>query len=128
MKILTDANIFLAVMMHEPEKKSIIEKTKDCELLSPIILPYEIGNALSAMLKKKRIEALIVSDLFVIYNSIPVRLVPVEIEKALQIAIEYNIYAYDAYYLEVSKRLKLPIFSLDDRLNKVAEKLSLKIF
>lgn len=127
MNILIDANIFLAVIMNEPEKKAIIRATRESELISPEILPYEIGNALTAMIKRKRINSKNVADLFSIYNSIPIRLVSVEIEKALEIAVEYNIYAYDAYYLEVAKRLKLKILTLDAKMKKVANDLSLNI-
>ena len=56
MKILVDATIFLAVIMDKPEKPKIIEQTKGCDILSPYILPYEIGNALIAMLKRRRID------------------------------------------------------------------------
>jgi hypothetical protein len=45
MKLIVDANIFLAVVLNEPEKDRIIEKTLGIELISPVILPYEIGNA-----------------------------------------------------------------------------------
>lgn len=125
MKILVDANIFLAVVMEEPEKATIINATSDAELISPEVLPYEIGNALSAMVKRDSVKPNLVSQLFSIYSSIPVRLVSVDIEKALQIAIEFKIYAYDAYYLECAKRLRIPILSLDTKLNQVADDLSI---
>lgn len=126
MKILTDANIFLAVVLEEPEKSSIINATNDAELISPEILPYEIGNALSAMVKRKSVQTEIISQIFSLYRFIPVRLVTVDIEKALEIAVEYNIYAYDAYYLECAKRLRTPLFSLDSKLNDVADNLSIR--
>jgi predicted nucleic acid-binding protein len=125
MKVLVDANIFLAVVMEEPEKTSIINATSDAELISPEVLPYEIGNALSAMVKRNSVKPNLISQLFSVYSSIPVRLVSVDIEKALQIAIEYKIYAYDAYFLECAKRLRIPIFSLDTKLNQVADDLSI---
>ena len=49
--IVADANVYLAVILNEPEKKSIIENTRGVTLISPEVLPYEIGNALTAMLK-----------------------------------------------------------------------------
>lgn len=55
MKIIADTNIFLAVALNEPEKKDIIRFTAGSDILSPEVLPYEIGNALSAMVKRKRI-------------------------------------------------------------------------
>ena len=51
--IVADANIYLAVILNEPEKQVIIENPGGIELISPEVLPYEIGNALTAMLKRK---------------------------------------------------------------------------
>ena len=55
MKIVADTNIFLAVALNEPEKKEIIALTVGHELIAPEILPFEIGNALSALVKRKRL-------------------------------------------------------------------------
>jgi predicted nucleic acid-binding protein len=33
--------------------------------------------------------------------------------KALKLSCKYNIYAYDAYYLETAYRLKMPLLTLD---------------
>ncbi len=55
MKIIADTNTFLAVVLYEPERDSIIKLTVGHELIAPEVLPFEIGNALSAMLKRKKI-------------------------------------------------------------------------
>jgi len=103
MSVLVDANIYLAVILDGPEKKRIIELTQNSELVSPLVLPYEIGNALSAMFKRDRLTKVQILNCFNIYNTIPVRLVDVDIKVALQMASDFNIYAYDAYYLEIAK-------------------------
>jgi predicted nucleic acid-binding protein len=126
MNYLVDANIYLAVIMNEPEKAGIIRLTENSDLVSPEILPYEIGNAFSAMAKRGSIEKKQVEICYAIFKKIPVRLASVEIGKALQIAVEYNIYAYDAYYLETAKRLNLPILTLDKKMKDIANKM--KIF
>ena len=120
MTILVDANIYLAVILNEPEKNKIVNLTQNLELVSPLVLPYEIGNALSAMVKRDRLTKAQILECFDIYNKIPVRLVDVDIEVALQIASDYNIYAYDAYYLEIARRFKLNLLSLDKRMLSVA--------
>ncbi len=55
MDIVADTSIFLAVALNEPEKNGIIQLTTDASITAPEILPYEIGNALSAMLKRKKL-------------------------------------------------------------------------
>jgi predicted nucleic acid-binding protein len=127
MKILVDVNIFLAVILNEPEKKHIIELTNNFELISPEILPYELGNALSAMLKRNRLNKDQILTSYKIFEKIPVRLVSVEIEKALSIAAEYNIYAYDAYYLEAATRLNLGILTLDQKMRDIASELNISL-
>jgi predicted nucleic acid-binding protein len=44
---------------------------------------------------------------------LPLRLVKIDMKKALKLSCKYNIYAYDAYYLETAYRLKLPLLTLD---------------
>jgi len=83
MGVLVDANIYLAVILDEPEKESIIDLTQNSELIFPIVLPYEIGNALSAMFKWDRLTKLQIIECFNIYNKFPVRLVDVDIEVAI---------------------------------------------
>jgi predicted nucleic acid-binding protein len=127
MSVLVDANIYLAVILDEPEKKRIVELTQNSELVSPLVLPYEIGNALSAMFKRDRLTKVQVVNCFDIYNTIPVRLVDVDIKVALQIASDFSIYAYDAYYLEIAKRFKFTLLSLDKKMMSVALEMGIHV-
>jgi predicted nucleic acid-binding protein len=61
------------------------------------------------------------------YKAIPLKLVEVDIEKALRIACKYNIYAYDAYYLETAMRLKLPLLTFDGNMKQIGKDLKLDI-
>ena len=127
MDIVIDASALMPVLINEPEKSQIIQLTKNRTLLAPAILPYEIGNALTRLKKRKIIndkEALMAySD----FKKIPLRLLDVEIEKAILIACQYSIYAYDAYYLETAGRLHLPLLTLDGSMKKVALDLKLRV-
>jgi len=126
-KVVVDANIFLSVILNETEKQKIIELTLDCEIISPSVLPFEIGNALSAMNKQKNLSEKEVLECFAIFNKIPVRLIEIDIKSALEIAIKNNIYAYDAYYLEIAKRLKIAMLTLDNKMIEVAKQMKISI-
>jgi len=126
MKTISDTNIFLAVALEEESKPRIIEITDGCSLYAPEILYYEIGNALSAMVKRRQIEAGDVQAIYSITQQIPVNLAKVSIPKALEIAIEHNIYAYDAYFLEVAQTLSSPLLTLDARLKAVAQTMGIE--
>ncbi len=127
MNIVSDTNIFLAVALDEPEKDRIIEVTSGADAVAPEILPYEIGNALSAMLKRKQItgtEALAAQKSA---NRIPVRLITIDIQQSLKLAIEFSIYAYDAYFLQCAMSLSSPLITLDNRMKKVAAELNIEV-
>jgi len=127
MNLVSDTNIFLAVALDEPEKANIIQLTAKANAISPEILPYEVGNALSAMVKRNRLtkeEGLLAFDEI---KSIPVRLVPINIQHALKLALEYNIYAYDAYFLQCAKQFSYPLITLDKKMKQVAYDLKIEV-
>lgn len=127
MEIVSDASAFLSVVLNESDRKWVIDKTSGFALISPEILPYEIANALTAMKKKGRLTERETLRAFNISQRIPVRLVPVRIYDALKVAIKFNIYAYDAYYMQCCLEANLPLISLDNRMCEVAKSLSIKV-
>jgi predicted nucleic acid-binding protein len=126
-KVIADTNIFLAVVLNEPEKSNIIELTSGFELLAPEILPFEIGNAISAMMKKRIITAEEANLIWDASRQISVELSTVDIKEALNIAIEHNIYAYDAYFLQCAVNNKCPLITLDRKMKEIGKSLKIKI-
>ncbi|WP_459922916.1 type II toxin-antitoxin system VapC family toxin, partial [Desulfatiferula olefinivorans] len=127
MKIVADTNTFLAVTLHEPQRDDIIRLTLGHELIAPDVLPFEMGNALSAMVKRRKLTPDDALGIWDATRQIPVDLRPVDIRKALEIASEYNIYAYDAYFLVCAISLKCPLITLDRRMSEVAQNLGVRI-
>ncbi|HDY83264.1 MAG: VapC toxin family PIN domain ribonuclease [Gammaproteobacteria bacterium] len=127
MNIISDTNIFLAVVLNEPEKDTIVELTANANAVSPEILPYEIGNALTAMVKRRRLTRSDALSALAMANSISVRLVSVDIQKALAIALEHNIYAYDAYFLQCARKLSCPLLTLDKSMREIAHTLNIDV-
>lgn len=127
MYVVSDTNIFLAVALDEPEKAEIVRLTADVEAVSPEILPYEIGNALTAMIKRKQLTHDEALSTYKATSQIPVRLFPVDIQEALELALAYDIYAYDAYFLQCAKALSCPLITLDTRMKQVANDLNIDI-
>jgi predicted nucleic acid-binding protein len=127
MEIVSDASAFLAVVLNEFDREWVIEKTSGVAIVSPEVLPYEIGNALIAVMKKGRLNQQEILQAFDISQRISVMLIPVKISEALKIAVRFNLYAYDAYYLQCCIENRLPLISLDDRMCDVARNLNIKI-
>ena len=127
MDLVVDANIFLAIALNEPEKNQIIQLTAGSRLVAPEILLYEIGNALSAMMKRQRLTYQQATKAFSIIELIPVVLEKADIIQALKISHRYNSYAYDAYYLEVAQRLRIPLMTLDQKMKNVGNSLNINL-
>ncbi|MDR0331030.1 MAG: type II toxin-antitoxin system VapC family toxin [Chitinispirillales bacterium] len=113
MEILIDACAIMTVIVKEPERDLVIRLTQNAVMVSPIMMPYEIANALTKMMKKKIIEKERTIKAFNYFKTIPIKTIEIDIEKALEIAWGFKIYAYDACYLEAAKRLKLPLKNVD---------------
>jgi predicted nucleic acid-binding protein len=127
MDIVSDASVFLAVVLDEESREWVVERTTDCALVSPEVLPYEIANALIAVKRKGRLSDREVLKAFDISQRIPVKLVSVKVRDALRIALKHGIYAYDAFYLQCCIETKLPLISLDKRMCDIARSLSIKV-
>ena len=127
MDIVADTNIFLAVTLNEVERGRIVDLTNDSSITAPEVLPYEISNALSAMVKRKRLTKVEALEAENVTNLIPVRLVSVDIHRSLKIAVEHNIYAYDAYFLQCAKVYSLPLLTLDKRMKQVAKQIGIQV-
>jgi len=126
-EIVSDASAFLAVALNEADREWIVEKTAGCSVISPEVLPYEIGNALMALKRKGRLNDREILRAFDISQRIAVRLVPVKIRDAMKLAFRFNIYAYDAYYLQCCVENKMPLLTLDGRMGDIARNLGIKV-
>ena len=127
MKIIADTNTFIAVALNEPEKDKIIGLTEGHDLIAPDVLPFEIGNALTAMMKKNALKKEEVTTAWEIVQQIPVDLRHTDIKSALSIAIKFNLHAYDAYFLECAENLRSPLLTLDIGMQKVARQIGISV-
>lgn len=127
MKIIADTNTFIAVALNQPEKGKIIKLSEGHDLIAPDVLPFEIGNALTAMIKKNALKKKELESAWEIVQQIPVDLRHTDIKSALRIAINFNIYAYDAYFLECAENLRSPLLTLDPGMQRVAQKMGITI-
>lgn len=126
-KIVVDASAVLAVILDEPEKPALVSATEGATLLAPGCLSWEIGNAFSAILKRKRMGLDSVSKGLSILNMIPIQQMDVSLVEALKLCDRHGIYAYDAYYLQLAKRSSTPLLTLDRRMMEVAQRENIQI-
>ena len=127
MNFVIDTSVIIATITNEKHKKQLVKITKGTDLIAPASLHWEIGNALSAMLRRKRISLEEARLALNHYSKIPIRFHEVDLNSALTIAEQLNIYAYDAYFLSCALSLKTCLLTLDQQMISKAKKIRVKV-
>ena len=112
-RIVTDTSVLIAVLTNEPTKAQILRLTMDAELLAPSSVDIEIGNAFSRMLKRKRIDVESAMEALRAYAGIAMEIADIDLESAIRLAHELDIYAYDAYFIDCARKAGASLISLD---------------
>jgi predicted nucleic acid-binding protein len=55
-EVVIDTSALIAVLTAEPARERLIARTQGAELLAPGSVHWETGNALSALLKRRRLK------------------------------------------------------------------------
>ncbi|WP_028321087.1 type II toxin-antitoxin system VapC family toxin [Desulfatiglans anilini] len=121
MDIVIDTSALIAVLVDEPERAKIIEITVGKALFGPGSIPWEMGNAFSAMFKQNRLALNEAQKGLSIFRRIPLRYVEPDFANVLKLSKTINMYAYDAYILDCAIRYKSPLLTLDRKLTLVAQ-------
>jgi predicted nucleic acid-binding protein len=124
MQIVVDTSVIIAVISGESQRDALIELTKGADLLAPQSLHWEVGNALSAMLRRDRISLDQALQAISAYRKIPIRFIDVELENSLSIAETLGIYAYDAFMIRAALKYRAPLISLDSYLLTYAKEMN----
>ncbi len=91
--------------------------TRGTEACAPEILPYEIGNALSAMIKRDRLSLEQAFAAHEAFSRMTIRLLPSDIRSALKLSKKLGIYAYEAHLLS-RKPVSIQVHSSRKRFNR----------
>ncbi|MDZ4858335.1 MAG: type II toxin-antitoxin system VapC family toxin [Candidatus Hydrogenedentes bacterium] len=127
MDIVIDTSALLSVIMAEPERDSIVNVTSGHSLIGPGSIPWEIGNAFTAMLKQGCLSVADAQRGMKIFQKIPLRYVEVDFNSAISVASQAKIYAYDAYFLDCALRHTAPLLTLDRAMTRAAHRFSIKV-
>jgi predicted nucleic acid-binding protein len=127
MEIVIDTSAILAVIGEEPEKAELIRLTRGATLVAPPSVHWEVGNALSAMFKRKAIGLDEALKLLEAYAAIPIRFADLTLKQAVELSARLNVYAYDAYVIACAVNQRSPILTLDSGLGARARELKLDV-
>jgi predicted nucleic acid-binding protein len=123
--IVIDTSAILAVLLDEPEKQAVVEETMGSVLCAPASLRWEVGNAATAGLKRRRLTRERARQLITDFEQVTIRELAIDIGRAVDLGLELGIYAYDAYILEAARSSGFPLLALDGPIRRNARKLGL---
>ena len=90
------------------------------QFYAPLLLKYEVTNAIKTGILRKRFTAAISQKLLKQFLALSIKYQPTDFSLTLKLATKYNLSVYDAAYLSLAKLKKCPLFSLDTTLAKLA--------
>ena len=99
--------------------------TTGVSALTPSIWPFEVANALLVGERRKRLTIAQVTVMLHRISTLPIFLDPARsdhiFDRVLSLARQEQLTEYDASYLELALRERLPLATLDDRLRRAAK-------
>lgn len=122
MGLVIDTSAIIAVLVREPHRTALVRMTAGVDLVAPSSVHWEVGNAFSAMFKRRRITLRQAYRALRAYREIPIRFSEVALEEALEIATRLGLYAYDAYVIACALKHRCAVVSLDDGLLAAASR------
>ncbi|MEM2928408.1 MAG: type II toxin-antitoxin system VapC family toxin [Nitrososphaerota archaeon] len=110
-----DASLFIQAFVREDYTDLAIELINNLKkIYAPLLLIYEIGNALIRLARRKFIENNeVIEKLNLAYSTPNLELRKHNIENTAKIALNLNISFYDASYIELSRELNVPLITAD---------------
>jgi predicted nucleic acid-binding protein len=105
--------------------ESLLNRVVESGAVVPVLWPLEVLNALAMAERRKRVDRDTRHRLAGLLRDLPIR---VDLDSAVvawtdtaALAERYRLTLYDASYLELARRLNLPLGTLDEALRKAAD-------
>ena len=124
MNFVLDASVILAWILPDEVNEradAIVSSLAYGSAVAPPIWPMEIRNALLVAERRKRIDTSTTKELLAILGAHRVTIdAGISLDKAMEFARTHRLTIYDAAYLELATRRRLPLATLDTRLSTAA--------
>jgi predicted nucleic acid-binding protein len=124
MSFVMDASVILAWILPDEINEradAIVLSLTTTSAVAPVIWPMEIRNALLVAERRKRIEPATTEELLAILGTRRVTIDSgIDFDKAMAFSRTHRLTIYDAAYLELATRRRLPLATLDTRLAAAA--------
>ncbi len=118
--VVVDACAVAAVLFGEPDAEVVVDRIGAAPLAAPGLLWYELA---SVCLKKRSAHPRAAKKLlrmFALLDHLNIAAVAVDHAETVQLAQKHRMTTYDASYLWLARYLRVPLITLDQRLQHVA--------
>lgn len=129
-----DCSITMAWCFEEENNNysdSVLERLKNSTAIVPTIWPLEVANVLLIAKKKKRVTEVQSANFVEALSALPIVIDKSTSSRAMHsifiIAEKTDLSIYDAAYLELAIREKIPLLTLDNGLIKASKKLRIPL-
>ncbi len=127
MSFVLDNSVALAWCFEDEQTSAVMElldRTAETGASAPMLWPLEALNGLFAAERRRRIDAPRRVRLAAFLRELPIRLDPDMADQVWEatagLAERFRLTVYDAAYLELAQRRRLPLASLDKELRRAA--------
>ncbi len=102
----------------------VLDKLNDETAYLPSLWVLEFSNILRKAIKINKIDEARANELITTIHDLPINIdyTPIAVADNLKLANQYGLTSYDAAYLELAIRMKLPIATSDEALKVAAAK------
>lgn len=119
-QIVIDASCILAFLLNQEGCEEVKEKVADSELVAPTCISFEIGNAISKLIKRNLISIVDGIAVYHEYAKIPIRMIEPDIPSSIILAGQSSTYSYDGFYISLANQFALPLFTFDEKMKQIS--------
>lgn len=111
-----------------PDEKStgveaIFSDVLDSSLKAPILLKYEVANAVRSAVRRGRITPAVAMEILPLFLDLPIEYDPLDntsrASRILELALDHDLSVYDATYLELALHTNSGLLALDRKLQEI---------
>ena len=119
-QMVIDASCILEFLLNQEGCNEVKAIVADSELVAPTCLSFEIGNAISKLIKRNLLSIVDGVAVFHEFSKIPIRLIEPNIPSSIVLAGQSDSYSYDAFYINLATQFSLPLFTFDEKMRQIS--------
>jgi len=129
--LVLDASVAISAVLEEDKSdlaRAILLRVAEAGATVPNLWHLEVGHTLLIAERRRKIDVMRRQEIQTLLLDLPITVDPETSSRAMRdtaaLATQYRLTVYDAAYLELSRRLELPLATFDGDLRRAARAIS----